>query len=90
MAAEDEPTEPFLDTVDGEIAFFRAVMRARPVGIHRHFHVLAMRNGIYRETGRWVPVEDLWAKLRECYDLDMLESLVRFSPIELDEHPQKM
>jgi MRG-binding protein len=77
MAANDAPTEPFLDTIDGEIAFFRSIMRARPVGMHRHFHVLAMRNTIQRETGRWIPMEDIWRKIKECYDLDLLESLVR-------------
>lgn len=90
MSAEDDPTEPWLDSVEGEIAFFRSVMRARPVGIHRHFHVLAIRNAIHHDTGQLVPMEDIWRKLGECYDLDMLESLVRFPPVELNEHPQEM
>ncbi|KAI0822229.1 hypothetical protein BC628DRAFT_1390075 [Trametes gibbosa] len=70
------PPEPrWLDTVEGEIAFFRSLMRARPVGIHRHFHVLTMRNAILRDTGQLVPIDHLWAKLRTCYDLDILESI---------------
>ncbi|KAI0632066.1 hypothetical protein C8Q77DRAFT_1158742 [Trametes polyzona] len=70
------PHEPrWLDTVEGEIAFFRSLMRARPVGIHRHFHVLTMRNAILRDTGQLVSIDDLWAKLRACYDLDILESI---------------
>lgn len=77
MIAPDESAESYIDSVEGEIAFFRSVMRARPVGIHRHFHALAIRNAIQRDTGRWVPMEDIWKKLRECYDLDVLESLVR-------------
>lgn len=77
MTASDESAESYIDSVEGEIAFFRSVMRARPVGIHRHFHALAIRNAIQRDTGRWVPMEDIWKKLRECYDLDVLESLVR-------------
>ena len=72
----DEPATPWLDTVEGEIAFFRSLMRARPVGIHRHFHVLTMRNAILRDTGQLVEVEDLWRKLRACYDLDILENIV--------------
>ncbi|KAI0071496.1 hypothetical protein K474DRAFT_1606845 [Panus rudis PR-1116 ss-1] len=67
--------EPFLDTVEGEISFFRSIMRTRPVGIHRHFHVLAMRNSIYRDTGRWVSANDIWEKLKKCYELDILESI---------------
>lgn len=66
----------WLDSVEGEIAFFRSLMRARPVGIHRHFHVLTMRNAILRDTGELVAIDDLWAKLRTCYDLDILENIV--------------
>jgi len=66
---------PFLDTLEGEISFFRSVMRARPVGIHRHFHILAIRNAIHRDTGHWVQMEELWDKLRDCYDLEILESI---------------
>lgn len=74
--AEDNPVSRFLDSVEGEISLFRSVMRARPVGIHRHFHVLTIRNAIYQDTGRLVSIDDIWAKLRCCYDLDNLESIV--------------
>ncbi|TFY70654.1 hypothetical protein EVG20_g2348 [Dentipellis fragilis] len=67
----------FLDTVEGEISFFRSLMRARPVGLHRHFHVLSMRNAIHQDTGQYVAIDDIWAKLRSCYDMDTLENLVR-------------
>ena len=72
----DPPESPWLDSVEGEIAFFRALTRARPVGIHKHFHVLTMRNAILRDTGKLVEVDDLWKKLRACYDLDNLENIV--------------
>ncbi|KAI8994131.1 hypothetical protein BD414DRAFT_274332 [Trametes punicea] len=78
MDIDDDNTsteDRWLDTVEGEIAFFRSLMRARPVGIHRHFHVLTMRNAILRDTGQLVAVEDIWDKLRSCYDLDILESI---------------
>ncbi|KAA1469870.1 hypothetical protein DENSPDRAFT_835543 [Dentipellis sp. KUC8613] len=65
----------FLDTVEGEISFFRSLMRARPVGLHRHFHVLSMRNAIHQDTGQYVAIDDIWAKLRSCYDMDTLENL---------------
>lgn len=67
----------FLDTIEGEIAVFRSVMRARPVGIHRHFHILTIRNAILRDTGRLVSLDDLWDKLRTCYNLEILENIVR-------------
>lgn len=69
-------TNALLESIDGEIAFFRSVMRARPVGIHRHFHILAIRNAILKDTGQVVSTDDIWTKLRTCYDLDALEGLV--------------
>ncbi|KAJ7250830.1 chromatin modification-related protein EAF7-domain-containing protein [Mycena haematopus] len=65
----------FLATVDGEIAFFRAIMRARPVGIHRHFHILNIRNSIHKDTGNSVSVQAVWDKLRALYDMDALEAI---------------
>ncbi|KAL4264778.1 EAF7 family protein [Pleurotus pulmonarius] len=65
----------FLDTVEGEITLFRSIMRARPVGIHRHFHVLTIRNAIYKDTGRLIPPDDIWQKLRSCWDMDALENI---------------
>ncbi|KAF9489371.1 hypothetical protein BDN71DRAFT_324340 [Pleurotus eryngii] len=50
-------------------------MRARPVGIHRHFHVLTIRNAIYKDTGRLIPADDIWQKLRSCWDMDALENI---------------
>ncbi|KAI0770247.1 hypothetical protein C8Q74DRAFT_885191 [Fomes fomentarius] len=76
----DDGEQRWLDTVEGEVAFFRSLMRARPVGIHCHFHVLTMRNAILRDTGQLVQIEDLWNKLRTCYDLDILESIVSEPP----------
>lgn len=76
MVVEDVE-ESYLDTLEGEITFFRSIMRARPIGIHRHFHILVIRNAIHRDTGHWVAVDDLWRKLRDCYDMDALEAIVR-------------
>lgn len=78
-SATPEADTPFLSTVDGEIAFFRSVMRARPVGLHRHFHVLTIRNWILRDANVAVPPADIWAKLREYYNLEELEALVRYA-----------
>lgn len=82
---EPESARELLDSVEGEISFFRSVMRARPVGLHKHFHVLAIRNSIFTDTGRVVPVESIWEKLQSCYDLEALEAAVCtvFSAIDL-------
>ncbi|KXN88275.1 hypothetical protein AN958_07734 [Leucoagaricus sp. SymC.cos] len=50
-------------------------MRARPVGLHRHFHILAIQSAIYKDTGRLLHVETLWQKLQSCYDLDALDAI---------------
>jgi len=71
-----ENPDEFLDTVEGEVSFFRSLMKARPVGLHKHFHVLAIRNAIHNDTGRVVPVDSIWAKLGVYYDLDALEAAV--------------
>jgi MRG-binding protein len=71
------PETSFLDTVEGEISFYRSVMRARPVGIHNHFHILTIRNAILKDTGHAVTTEEVWEKLRGLYDLEALEGLVR-------------
>ncbi|KAF9644333.1 hypothetical protein BDM02DRAFT_3181585 [Thelephora ganbajun] len=63
----------FLDSTEGEVSLFRSIMRTRPVGIHRHVHILAVHNSIYRDTGFKVSMKDIWAKLGRMYDLDVLE-----------------
>ncbi|PPQ91661.1 hypothetical protein CVT25_012874 [Psilocybe cyanescens] len=75
MLGERADEHAFLSSVEGEISFFRSIMRARPVGIHRYFHILAIRNAILKDTGRSVHVETIWEKLRECYDLDALDAI---------------
>ena len=71
----------FLDSAEGEVSLFRSIMRTRPVGIHRHVHVLAIHNSIYRDTGHKVPMKDIWAKLGRMYDLDVLEHGVSLSQV---------
>ena len=69
-------TEPaFLDTVDGEIAFFRSITKARPVGLHRHMHVLTMRQSIKEDTGQVVSPDAIWAKLEATWNLAQLENV---------------
>jgi len=51
-------------------------MRARPVGLHHHFHILDIQNAIKKDTGRLLHVESIWQKLQSCYDLDALDAIV--------------
>ncbi|KAK0504129.1 hypothetical protein EDD18DRAFT_1345013 [Armillaria luteobubalina] len=72
--------DAYLDTVEGEINFFRSLMRTRPVGINCHFHVMAMRFSIHQDSGQWVSIDGIWTKLRSLYDIDTLNTI----DIEID------
>lgn len=80
MDSEDEKVEDeienILDTVDGECHFFRSLMRARPVGVNRFFHVITMQAAIENGVQQEVSIEDIWHKLESCYNLEQLEHLV--------------
>jgi len=71
-------SEPFLDTTIGEVALFSSIPRARPVGLHKHFHLIAIRSKIAKDTGVYVPPADIWKKLESCWNLQALEERVRF------------
>lgn len=77
MSDEQEPqaSDGFLDTLQGEIALFRSIERARPVGMHKHFHMLTLRRSIHSETGVWVDVSAIWAKLATLYHLEVLDDM---------------
>ncbi|KAG8728988.1 hypothetical protein FRC10_004366 [Ceratobasidium sp. 414] len=77
MSDDHEPQAPegFLDTLEGEIALFRSIERARPVGMHKHFHMLTLRRSIRSESGVWVDVAAVWAKLATMYHLDALDDM---------------
>ncbi|KZP01338.1 hypothetical protein CALVIDRAFT_132832 [Calocera viscosa TUFC12733] len=77
----------FLDTVSGEIAFFRGIMQARPVGVNRHFHMLTVQQHMKEATKRTVALGALWDKLNSLYDLDKLENM---DLSEEDESPPQM
>ena len=68
-----------LNTVDGEICFFRSLMRARPIGMHRHFHVMAMQVAIEKVLKEPVSIDEIWQKLDTCYNMEQLDLIVRMS-----------
>lgn len=76
MTVDDHDAADILRSVEGEISFFRAIMRARPVGIHRHFHMITIQSSIFKDTRSLVPIADIWQKIRSCYDIDALEAIV--------------
>jgi hypothetical protein len=78
-----EVEAPFLSTTAGESAFFRALCDARPVGVHREFHMMAVAAHIQSATGNAVSVDELWGKFKSCYDQKILEGYVSFSVLDL-------
>jgi MRG-binding protein len=79
MAAQlaDADADAFLRTAAGELALFRALVRARPVGLHKHFHVLAIRAAVLHDTGALVPPAAIWRALAAYFDLARIDLLVR-------------
>jgi len=71
-----EVEAPFLSTTAGESVFFRALCDARPVGMHREFHMMAVAAYIKAATGNTVSVDELWEKFKSCYDQNILEGYV--------------
>ncbi|KAG8953009.1 hypothetical protein FRC03_011952 [Tulasnella sp. 419] len=77
---------PFLDTVQGEISLFRSITRARPVGLHKYFHLIAIINNIKHETGRTVHSDEVWEKLKALYNLESLDALDLSDDDEFDDN----
>ncbi|KAF8333532.1 uncharacterized protein EI90DRAFT_573232 [Cantharellus anzutake] len=69
--------DEFLDTVEGESAFFQSVARARPAGVHRYMNIVSIRQNINEISGKWVTIEHIWRKLRQYYAMDNIEKIRR-------------
>ncbi|KAJ7600623.1 hypothetical protein C8J56DRAFT_910858 [Mycena floridula] len=67
--------EALLESVEGEICFFKRSMATRPIGINNHFHLLSMWNTIKAQSGSALFPDHLWNKLESLYDMDALESI---------------
>jgi len=67
----------FLDSVEGEAAFFQSVARARPAGVHRFMNIVSVRQNINEISGRWVTIEQISRKLRQYYIMDNVEQIRR-------------
>ncbi|GAA5879794.1 hypothetical protein JCM1840_001899 [Sporobolomyces johnsonii] len=65
----------FLDTLEGELSFFRALVHHRLVGPDKHWHMLGIVQNIKHHNPKEstaVTAEQLWAKYRQSYDEDVL------------------
>lgn len=65
-------------TDDQESALLRAIIRYKPVGIHKHFRMLAVREymlnqGVINPEDSHTSISGMWKKLNTLYDLSKLD-----------------
>lgn len=65
-------------TNDQESALLQAIVRWKPVGMHKHFRMLAIRDhlvnqGIINPEDSHTSIPGIWQKLGSLYDLDKLD-----------------
>lgn len=62
-----------LDTLEGETALLSAIIFNRPVGLHKHFKMLAIIRNLETRFGCVFTNADVWHKLGTLYDLETLD-----------------
>lgn len=71
---------PILDTAEGEFALLSAIIHARPVGLQKHWAMIAILRIIDAKLGEGrVTSDQVWSKLHTLYDLRMLNEDVSFA-----------
>lgn len=68
--------ERYLSTPTGELAFFRALIQHRPVGLDKHWEMIGVALHLRDHVGEDAKIEqgELWDKYRELYDEETLQT----------------
>ncbi|KAK4940785.1 hypothetical protein LTR10_019178 [Elasticomyces elasticus] len=77
IEVDESRTDPSLWTDDQESALLQAIVRWKPVGLHKHFRMIAIRDhllsqGIISPDDPHTTSTGIWRKLESLYDLDKL------------------
>ena len=62
--------------LDFEIALYRGIIRSRPIGVHKHFHIISIANYMSQQLGETVSIQRIWQSLSTLYDLEALDNQV--------------
>jgi hypothetical protein len=65
--------EDVLDTPEGELALLTALIQFRPVGLSRHWAMMAILKNVQARLRCAVTSDSIWRKLEALYDLSLLE-----------------
>lgn len=58
-----------------EVTLFRGIMRYRPVGIHKNFHMICLHDYFNKNAAVQVSIDELWNKLETLYDTEALDEM---------------
>jgi len=68
-----------------EIEFCRAIMKNRPVGIHRHFRMVNIHRDFNANSPVKCSIPELWEQFGKYYNIERLEELEREFDDEVEE-----
>ncbi|KAJ1973166.1 hypothetical protein H4R35_004255 [Dimargaris xerosporica] len=62
-------------TPQREIALYQAMVGKRPVGLHKHFRMVAIYHQFLNSGVEPCTTQDIWEKLNEMFDLQILDDI---------------
>ncbi|KAL0255243.1 hypothetical protein I308_100040 [Cryptococcus tetragattii IND107] len=81
---------PAVTDLDLEIAMLRCLGEIRPLGRYKHFLIIQLQTEIHRRTGSWLPIDLLWQRLDELYDLEGLDEMASSSSVSIPSTPHTL